>query len=127
MKRTDRFSIIKLDLDLLVTRSDFEKFRDHHGIPKDKFDIDYFLDERQYSKIWILDSVTFEEICWIDRSCPDQIILLPSFTDEVEKLESYDPKLDMSLDSILDKVSTMGIESLTEAEKNFLDNQSNTI
>lgn len=116
------FSFIKLDLDKLQTRSDFQSFCEFHSIPLDKFDIDYFLEERQYSKVWILDPITFEGMFWIDRSVPDQILLLPSFSDEIESLPSYIP--DMNLDSVLDKLSKVGLSGLSIEERKFLDDQS---
>ena len=128
---TDRnFSFIKLDLDLLKTKSDFESFMEHHGIPKDDLDIDYFLEERQWTRMWILDPITYAGICWVDRSCPDDILWLPAFVEEVDLLPAYDPSKDIkniSLDSILDKISEVGIDGLTQAEKDFLDNHSNNI
>lgn len=124
------FSFIKLDLDLLKSRLDFERFMEFHGMSKDALDIEYFLEERQWTRMWILDPITYQGICWVDRSCPDDILWLPSFIEEVDELDAYDPSEDpknINLDSILDKISEVGIDGLTKIERDFLDKHSNNL
>lgn len=82
-----------------------------------------------YEEIWILDGFCVA----VKSKCTEEIVINPGFSDfllditfdykkEKEKLESSRIFLkSISVDSILDKISKVGIENITESEKRFLD------
>lgn len=121
---------IKMDLDFLRTMSDIDSFFDYHGIPDGIWSKRWILENVDHVKFWVIDGKTFIPICCVIRAEPTKIYLDDSFTKYLFDLGAHNPSVDvknMTLDSILDKVSEVGFDGLTQLEKNFLLNQSGSI
>lgn len=77
-----------------------------------------------FAKLWI-DKSTMCIIAFNQKK-NDDIIISELFAEELLKISPIElPKKEMDLDSILEKISKYGIDSLNEKEKNFLDNLKN--
>lgn len=96
---------------------------------KDKVRMSYEKAFEHYDELWIIDGFCMA----IKPKGDDEIVINPELSDflseqtfdykkEKEKLESSRIFLEsLSVDSILDKISKVGIENITESEKRFLD------
>ena len=96
---------------------------------KDKIIMSYENAFKLYDELWIIDGFCMA----IKPKDDDEIVINPDLSDflseqtfdykkEKEKLESSKIFLEsLSIDSILDKISKVGIENITESEKRFLD------
>jgi len=96
---------------------------------KDKIRMSYEKAFEYYDELWIIDGYCMA----IKPKDDDEIVINPDLSDflseqtfdykkEKEKLESSKIFLEsLSVDSILDKISKVGIENITESEKRFLD------
>lgn len=96
---------------------------------KDKYRMSYEKAFKLYDELWIIDGFCMA----IKPKDDDEIVINPDLSDflseqtfdykkEKEKLESSRIFLEsLSVDSILDKISKVGIENITESEKRFLD------
>tara|TARA_X000000368_G_scaffold249542_1_gene197068 strand:- start:8198 stop:8641 length:444 start_codon:yes stop_codon:yes gene_type:complete len=96
---------------------------------KDKTRMSYEKAFKYYDELWIIDGFCMA----IKPKDDDEIVINPELSDflseqtfdykkEKEKLESSRIFLEsLSIDSILDKISKVGIENITESEKRFLD------
>jgi hypothetical protein len=88
-------------------------------------------------RIWIdIESKTM--IAYTTTKSPKSIIYTRGYDDLFVSMKGYEPKpiglpepkieypkAELNIDSILDKISKFGIESLLKEEKDFLDNASN--
>ena len=96
---------------------------------KDKYRMSYEKAFKLYDELWIIDGFCMA----IKPKDDDEIVINPELSDflseqtfdykkEKEKLESSRIFLEsLSVNSILDKISKVGIENITESEKRFLD------
>jgi|TARA_R110002167_G_scaffold167161_3_gene364293 hypothetical protein len=96
---------------------------------KDKTRMSYEKAFEFYDEIWIIDGFCMA----VKPKDDDEIVINPDLSDflseqtfdykkEKEKIESSRIFLEsLSVDSILDKISKVGIENITESEKRFLD------
>ena len=96
---------------------------------KDKYRMSYEKAFKLYDELWIIDGFCMA----IKPKDDDEIDINPELSDflseqtfdykkEKEKLESSRIFLEsLSVNSILDKISKVGIENITESEKRFLD------
>ena len=79
-----------------------------------------------------LDTESLVVIAYTLKSNPDEIIFTDSLVEKLAAIEPIQmPKKQrntgpLSVDTILDKISKWGIESLTESEKTFLDRSANS-
>lgn len=85
-------------------------------------------DKKNGIKKLFLDTVNLVVVGYTTKSKPGELIFTDDFS---QKLQSIDPvtlpkkvRGPLSIDSILDKISKWGIDSLSEDEKNFLDKSS---
>jgi hypothetical protein len=102
-----------------------EELKLNYGVlKKDKKDFKFY-------RIWIdIDSKTM--IAYSTTYSPDKMIFTEGFDDLFVGMKRYEPKpkglpapkVDLNIDSILDKISKYGIESLLKEERDFLDNSS---
>jgi hypothetical protein len=81
-----------------------------------------------FTKIFI-DKNTYKLIGYCHESNRKMIQISEDFISHLRKMDSItikNPKIKykLSVDSILDKISELGVESLTEKEKEFLKNNS---
>lgn len=77
-----------------------------------------------FAKIWI-DKNT-DKIIAFNKKKVDIVMISDSFVEILNNINPAQlPKKNMDLDTILEKISRSGIESLNEREKNFLDNLKN--
>ena len=89
-------------------------------------------DKKNGIKKLFLDTENLVVIGYTLKSNPDEIIFTEDLVEKLKAIESLQmPKKQrntgpLSVDTILDKISKWGIESLTESEKTFLDNSSNS-
>jgi len=68
-------------------------------------------------------------IAFTYKSNKDEIVIADTFTNSLKSIPSVtakkkQPKFEMTIDNILDKISKYGIESLSINERNFLDENS---
>lgn len=119
-----------MDLDFLRSMSDIDRFFEYYGIPDGIWSKGWILQNVDHVKFWVIDSKTFLPICCVIRSEPSNVYYDDSFKQTLLELEGYNPSSDvenMTLDSVLEKVSQVGFAGLTQLEKNFLTNQSKSI
>lgn len=89
-------------------------------------------DKKNGIKKLFLDTENLVVIAYTLKANPDEIIFTDDLVEKLKAIESLQmPKKQkasgpLSVDTILDKISKWGIESLTESEKTFLDNSSNS-
>jgi hypothetical protein len=79
-----------------------------------------------FKKIWI-DKETKNLVCFTSKMTGDEIVFVDDFESKLLQIKPVQlPKKVkiMSVDSILDKINKWGIESLTENEKQFLNESS---
>lgn len=82
-------------------------------------------------RIWV-DMKTKTMIAYSVTTKPNDIIYTESYDDLFRSIPRYEPKpkqlpspkVDLTIDSILDKISKHGIDSLLKEERDFLDNYS---
>jgi hypothetical protein len=78
-----------------------------------------------FAKLWI-DKSTMSIIAFNQKK-NDDVIISELFAEQLLKIKPIElPKKEMDLDSILEKISKYGIESLSDKEKSFLDNLKNS-
>lgn len=83
------------------------------------------------NRIWV-DIKTKTMIAYSVTTKPNEIIFTESYDDLFRTIPMYEPrpkelpapKVDLNIDSILDKISKYGIDSLLKEERDFLDNSS---
>jgi hypothetical protein len=90
-------------------------------------------DKKQFKfyRVWI-DLTSKTMIAYSTVSSPEKIIYTPAYEEIFRTIPRYEPKpielpapqVDLNIDSILDKISKYGIDSLLKEEKDFLDNSS---
>jgi hypothetical protein len=90
-------------------------------------------DKKDFSlyRIWV-DIDTKTMIAYSTTYSPDKVVFTNGFDELFIGMERYDakprelpaPKVDLNIDSILDKISKFGIESLLKEERDFLDKSS---
>jgi hypothetical protein len=99
-----------------------------------KLNYEVLLKDKKEFKIhrtWI-DVTSKTMIAYSIISKPDEIIYTPGYDSIFRSLPRYEPKpielpapkVDLNVDSILDKISKYGIDSLLKEERDFLDNSS---
>jgi len=110
--------------------ADFERLRDDNGIPATKFDGGKLMEMKKTADFLFCDSTRFNIIAYINKGTTEVI-----YVDELaEYFASMKPITftkfydfsDMDVDTVLEKISTSGMESLTRKEKAFLKSQSNS-
>jgi hypothetical protein len=77
-----------------------------------------------YTKVF-LDLVNKKVFAFVHKSNKKEILFVSDFTERLKNMKSIDinrETKDLSIDSILDKISEMGIDSLNKHEKIFLEN-----
>lgn len=90
-------------------------------------------DKKQFKlyRIWLdVDSKTM--IAYTTTYSPDKMVFTQGFDEVFVGMKRYEPKpkelpapkVDLNIDSILDKISKYGIDSLLKEERDFLDNSS---
>jgi hypothetical protein len=83
-------------------------------------------DKKQgFAKMYI-DTTNGVLVAFTYKKNKDEIVIADVFTDLLKSvtpiiLEKKQPKIEMTVDNILDKISKYGIESISINEKNFLD------
>lgn len=93
-------------------------------------------DKKQFKmyRIWI-DITSKTMIAYTTTSKPDKVIYTEGFEQLFPNIPRYEPKpkqlpepkypkVELNIDSILDKISKYGIDSLLKEEREFLDNSS---
>ena len=99
-----------------------------------KINYDVLLKDKKEFKMyraWI-DITTKTMIAYSKTNSPNKIIYTDSYDSLFRSIPIYEPKpialpapaVDLNIDSILDKISKYGIDSLLKEEKEFLDNSS---
>jgi len=79
-----------------------------------------------YLKLW-LDNQTFRTVAWTSSPDKKRVHLSDDYLQFLKDMNSltfvepYGSKSSLNLDTILDKIAKSGIESLTQNEKQFLD------
>jgi len=119
---------IKIDLRMCNSVADFEKLRDDNNIPVSKFSGKKLMEMKKTADFLFCDSIRFNIIAYINKGTTEVI-----YVDELAEyfvsmkpinfVKSYDFS-DMDVDTILEKISASGMESLTRKEKSFLESQS---
>ncbi len=136
------YSILKIDLRVLHSVKDVKRIILHYNLLKDFLDCDLiFAHKKNYSCLF-LDAITNRVIASIEKGKTEiefnpqfkaHLYLMPSFSPSEAKADERkerrknppiktDCKLD--IDSILDKISKYGVNSLTVNEKMFLERYS---
>lgn len=120
---------IKIDLRMCNSVADFERLRDDNGIPNSKFDGGKLMKLKKTADFLFCDSTRFNIIAYINKGTTEVIYVdeLAEYFDSMKPItfvKSYDFS-DMDVDTILEKISSSGMESLTRKEKAFLKSQSN--
>lgn len=102
----------------------------------DELEFNYELLKKERKKfkmyrIWC-DTITKTMVAYCTTNKPDEVIYTEGFDRLFISIPRYEPKpaqlpppnLDLNIDSILDKISKYGIDSLLKEEKDFLDKSS---
>lgn len=113
-------NIICIDL-RMFNHIKLKEICDSHNI-----DYDVMLQNKYdgFTKIWI-DKNT-DKIIAFNKKKVDIVMISDSFVEILNNINPVQlPKRNMDLDTILEKISKSGIESLNVREKNFLDNLKN--
>ncbi len=77
-----------------------------------------------FAKLWI-DKSTMSIIAFNQKK-NDSVTISELFVEQLLQIKSIElPKKEMDLDTILEKISKFGIDSLNDKEKNFLENLKN--
>lgn len=90
-----------------------------------KFNVDSLISNKKegFAKVYA-DSTTGEYIAFTTKKDKNKIVYTEKFSEMLKSIEPVvfvkEPKA-MTVDSILEKISKYGIETLTVSEKNFLD------
>lgn len=89
-------------------------------------DVIFMFKDNGIAKIWV--DVDTKDVIAYNTKKDSEIKLGDEFLEKLSAMKSFQlpkkPKV-LSLDSILEKISSKGIDSLTTDEKNFLDNLNN--
>ena len=122
-------------LDLLKPAKQIVKLAQAYGIHHD-----FLLSNRRkgFAKVYLNVDDGFAVIAVSHKRTPNKIDITQFFIDDLQKLPCLELKQDeikpqpvqsnlkdLSIDTILDKISEYGIDSLTVVEKQFLDTNSN--
>jgi hypothetical protein len=113
-------NIIKLDLTMCKTLEDCKLLREDNDIHPDLISDEKLFSYMGVIDVFFYDSVTFNILAVIPHG-DDKI----QFTDDfINHLLSIQPlkfkKRKLDLDDILDKINSMGLDSLNKIEKKFL-------
>jgi len=121
-------NIICIHLRRFKTQEDLENLFQQHGLDTIDSETCFSLMRDGFTKIFI-DKNTYKLIGYCHESNRKMIQISEDFISHLRKMDSItikNPKIKykLSVDSILDKISELGVESLTEKEKEFLKNNS---
>jgi hypothetical protein len=119
---------IKIDLRMCNSVADFERLRDDNNIPVGKLDGKKLMEMKKIADFIFCDSTRFNIIAYIRKdetevTYVDELAEYFTSMKAITFVKSYDFS-DMDLDTVLEKISTSGMASLTRKEKVFLKNQS---
>jgi protein associated with RNAse G/E len=108
--------------------ADFERLRDDNNIPVGKLDGKKLMEMKKIADFIFCDSTRFNIIAYIRKdetevTYVDELAEYFTSMKAITFVKSYDFS-DMDLDTVLEKISTSGMASLTRKEKVFLKNQS---
>jgi len=120
---------IKIDLRMCNSVADFERLRDDNNIPVGKLDGKKLMEMKKIADFIFCDSTRFNIIAYLRKNetevtYVDELAEYFTSMKAITFVKSYDFS-DMDLDTVLEKISTSGMTSLTRKEKAFLKNQSN--
>jgi len=119
---------IKIDLRMCNSVADFERLRDDNNIPVGKLDGKKLMEMKKIADFIFCDSTRFNIIAYLRKdetevTYVDELAEYFTSMKAITFVKSYDFS-DMDLDTVLEKISTSGMASLTRKEKVFLKNQS---
>lgn len=125
------FNFIKVDLRLINTTENCKRILKDNNIPEDRVCHKKLFELKPTLDIIFLDQKTYSIAAFIQKK-EKQIEFVKDVLDEMHGLNpiTYVKKEitvqaeTLKLDSILEKISDKGMDSLTPREKEFLDNQS---
>ncbi len=120
-------NVISIHLRRFKTIQDYEKLLLDNGLDKIDAEALYNLKMDGYTKIFI-DQGTFKIIGYCHFLDKKLIQISEDFVLHLKNMDSISynkTQKNLTIDSILDKISEKGIDSLTTQEVNFLNNNSN--
>jgi hypothetical protein len=125
------FNILKIDLRLINTIENTKRILEDNGIESDMLDIQVLFSLKSNYDILYLDRRTFNIFAFsykrdskINLTSEFEKMLRDFESIKFVKREKTSGELEFRLDSILEKISLKGIDSLTKKEREFLDSQS---
>lgn len=119
---------LKIDLRICNSIVDFERLRDDNGIPVNKLSGKKLLQFKESLDFIFLDSTRFNIIAYTYKG-EKEVVYVDELSEYLTSMKSvtftkfYDFS-DMDVDTVLEKISDSGMESLSKKEKAFLKNQS---
>lgn len=120
------FSFLLLDFSTVSSIADVENFHSRHGFKLDSDVRDWLKYNLGIYKYWIVDPITGNLIGAVTTDQPDKVVLTECLIEEVFRVPTTKPTRDMTVDSILEKISQVGFDNLDQDEKDFLNEQSQT-
>jgi hypothetical protein len=120
------YSFIKIDLRLYPKLKDLKKLLEDNGISEKNISSKKLHENRYLVDVFIFDPITFLTVAYLPKSSKDYVVVkdLLSALKDLKSLAFTVEVKPLSLDSILEKISSSGMNSLTNEEKQFLDLQS---
>ena len=118
---------IKIDLRMCNSVVDFERLRDDNGIPDSKLSGEKLMDLKETVDFIFCDFARFNIIAYVYKG-ETKVIYVDDLSEYLTSMKSitftklYDFS-DMDVDTVLEKITTSGMESLSKKEKAFLKNQ----
>jgi hypothetical protein len=113
-------NIVKLDLRICKTLDDCRRLREDNDIPEELISDEKLFSYKDVVDVFFYDRITFNIMAIIPNGT-DKIQFTEDFINHMVDLNPLKfKKRNLDLDEILDKISSMGLESLNKLEKRFL-------
>jgi len=128
MKNIYSFRYIKIDMSIFRSSDDFRKLFDDNNISLSRISVEKVVKMKSICDYIFLDPITFRIVAYLRKGS-----ISIEFVDDISKYLidypslSYTKEYDfsnLSIDGILDKISSDGISSLSIEEKLFLEKMS---